>query len=363
MREKRIVGVNVSAEPCKYVNTEKGCSYGVDCIYRHPGDLDRSALEKKAPVQPIPKKEEDTSPKPSTPLRKWNVVQPATIRIGTDDQFPSLSSLSSAEKEEQDRKLYNNPEIKAIFALHKEGEDDEEAEEVNEEGEEAGEAEEVNEEAGEAEEVKEEAEEVKEEAEEAEEVKEEAGEVEEVNEEAGEAEVPLSQHEHTQTTGSHIHVNSYSLVDSQPSEVSNENEGEWIDSTSLSSFYDNSFSSKKEEDDSLDHSQYAACCTGDYAMQNVLLQMNLQLVSYDNKHITNLRIFTRRCRDCFAICKDETKLFCSECGHPSLAKVPVYVMKGGIVRVGMPYESKSLRGTKVSFIDGSFIIVFNRKEC
>ena len=336
MREKRIVGVNVSAEPCKYVNTEKGCSYGVDCIYRHPGDLDRSALEKKAPVQPIPKKEEDTSPKPSTPLRKWNVVQPATIRIGTDDQFPSLSSLSSAEKEEQDRKLYNNPEIKAIFALHKEGEDDEEAEEVNEEGEEAGEAEEVKEEAGEAEEVK---------------------------EEAGEAEVPLSQPEYTQTTGSHIHVNSYSLVDSQPSEVSNENEGEWIDSTSLSSFYDNSFSSKKEEEDSLDRSQYAACCTGDYAMQNVLLQMNLQLVSYDNKHITNLRIFTRRCRDCFAICKDETKLFCSECGHPSLAKVPVYVMKGGIVRVGMPYESKSLRGTKVSFIDGSFIIVFNRKEC
>ena len=121
--------------------------------------------------------------------------------------------------------------------------------------------------------------------------------------------------------------------------------------------------SKEEEDDSLDRSQYAACCTGDYAMQNVLLQMNLQLVSYDNKHITNLRIFTRRCRDCFAICKDETKLFCSECGHPSLAKVPVYVMKGGIVRVGMPYESKSLRGTKVSFIDGSFIIVFNRKEC
>ena len=343
MREKRIVGVNVSAEPCKYVNTEKGCSYGVDCIYRHPGDLDRSALEKKAPVQPIPKKEEDTSPKPSTPLRKWNVVQPATIRIGTDDQFPSLSSLSSAEKEEQDRKLYNNPEIKAIFALHKEGEDDEEAEEVNEE---AGEVNEEGKEAGEAEEVKKE-----------------AGEAEEVKEEAGEVEIPLSQPEHTQTTGSHIHVNSYSLVDSQPSEVSNENEGERIDSTSLSSFYDNSFSSKKEEDDSLDRSQYAACCTGDYAMQNVLLQMNLQLVSYDNKHITNLRIFTRRCKDCFAICKDETKLFCSECGHPSLAKVPVYVMKGGIVRVGMPYESKSLRGTKVSFIDGSFIIVFNRKEC
>ena len=42
-------------------------------------------------------------------------------------------------------------------------------------------------------------------------------------------------------------------------------------------------------------------------------------------------------------------LFCPECGHPSLAKVPVYVMKGGIVRVGMPYESKSLRGTKVYF--------------
>ena len=336
MREKRIVGVNVSAEPCKYVNTEKGCSYGVDCIYRHPGDLDRSALEKKAPVQPIPKKEEDTSPKHSTPLRKWNVVQPATIRIGTDDQFPSLSSLSSAEKEEQDRKLYNNPEIKAIFALHKEGEEEvEEVEEVEE----------------------------AEEAEEAEETVEEANEEAEGEEATEEPEITLTPVESAAATGSHVHVNSYSLVDSQATEGTDENEGEWIDSTSLSSFYDNSFSSKKEEDDSLDRSQYAACCTGDYAMQNVLLQMNLQLVSYDNKHITNLRIFTRRCKDCFAICKDETKLFCSECGHPSLAKVPVYVMKGGIVRVGMPYESKSLRGTKVSFIDGSFIIVFNRKEC
>lgn len=331
MREKRIVGVNVSAEPCKYINTEKGCTYGVDCLYRHPGDLERSALENKTPVQPIPKKEEDASPKPATPLRKWNVVQPAAIRIGTDDQFPSLSSLSSAEKEEQDRKLYNNPEIKAIFALHKEG--DEEAEEA--------EGEEEVEEAEEAEESKEGEAEANEEA------------VEEANEEAEEAteepEITLTPVELAAATGSHVHVNSYSLVDSQATEGTDENEGEWIDSSSLSSFYDNSFSSKKEEEDTIDRSHYAACCTGDYAMQNVLLQMNLQLVSYDNKHITNLRIFTRRCRDCFAICKDETKLFCPECGHPSLAKVPVYVMKGGIVRVGMPYESKSLRGTKVCF--------------
>lgn len=315
MREKRIVGVNVSAEPCKYINTEKGCTYGVDCLYRHPGDLERSALENKTPVQPIPKKEEDASPKPATPLRKWNVVQPAAIRIGTDDQFPSLSSLSSAEKEEQDRKLYNNPEIKAIFALHKEGEEEvEEAEESKEEDAE----EEANEEA----------------------------EGEEATEEPA---ITLTPVEPAAATGSHVHVNSYSLVDSQATEGTDENEGEWIDSSSLSSFYDNSFSSKKEEEDTIDRSHYAACCTGDYAMQNVLLQMNLQLVSYDNKHITNLRIFTRRCRDCFAICKDETKLFCPECGHPSLAKVPVYVMKGGIVRVGMPYESKSLRGTKVYF--------------
>lgn len=65
------------------------------------------------------------------------------------------------------------------------------------------------------------------------------------------------------------------------------------------SFEKNLYSDAPEEQEDADRSQYAACCTGDYSMQNVILQMNMQLVSYDNHRITRMRIYTRRCKDCF----------------------------------------------------------------
>ena len=49
-----------------------------------------------------------------------------------------------------------------------------------------------------------------------------------------------------------------------------------------------------------------------------------------------------------SVCKDDTKLFCPDCGHPSLARVPVFINKGGVVRIGDAPASRSLRGTKYS---------------
>lgn len=68
---------------------------------------------------------------------------------------------------------------------------------------------------------------------------------------------------------------------------------------SRSSFEANLHTDIPHENEDEDRSQYAACCTGDFAMQNVILQMNMQLVSYDNRRITRMRIYTRRCKDCF----------------------------------------------------------------
>ena len=48
------------------------------------------------------------------------------------------------------------------------------------------------------------------------------------------------------------------------------------------------------------------------------------------------------------MCNDDTKLFCQDCGHPSLVRVPVFIKKGGIVRIGDAYETRNLRGTKYS---------------
>lgn len=68
--------------------------------------------------------------------------------------------------------------------------------------------------------------------------------------------------------------------------------GEWIDSASLSSFYSNQQTASAEEPEE-DLSHCVACCTGDYSVQNVLLQMNFRVLSYDNKRITQLRVYTR----------------------------------------------------------------------
>ena len=43
--------------------------------------------------------------------------------------------------------------------------------------------------------------------------------------------------------------------------------------------------------------------TGDYAMQNVALQMGLRLVAPDGKRIWQTRRWALRCSACFQICK------------------------------------------------------------
>ena len=43
--------------------------------------------------------------------------------------------------------------------------------------------------------------------------------------------------------------------------------------------------------------------TGDYAMQNVVLQMGLRLVAPDGKRIWQTRRWALRCTACFQICK------------------------------------------------------------
>lgn len=64
-----------------------------------------------------------------------------------------------------------------------------------------------------------------------------------------------------------------------------------------------------------------ATITGDFAMQNVLLQMNLNLLSPTLNRIRNIKTFVLRCHACFNIVKDTTKQFCPRCGKPTLTRV------------------------------------------
>ncbi|GAO15372.1 uncharacterized protein UV8b_07068 [Ustilaginoidea virens] len=65
----------------------------------------------------------------------------------------------------------------------------------------------------------------------------------------------------------------------------------------------------------------AAILTSDYAMQNVALRINLNLVTPSFSRITHLKNWVLRCHGCFAITKDADKQFCPKCGQPTLTRV------------------------------------------
>ncbi|OJJ08055.1 hypothetical protein ASPVEDRAFT_47255 [Aspergillus versicolor CBS 583.65] len=65
-----------------------------------------------------------------------------------------------------------------------------------------------------------------------------------------------------------------------------------------------------------------ATMTTDFACQNVLLQMNLNLLSTTTlQRIKHLKSFVKRCHACFSITKDMNKQFCPRCGGDTLTRV------------------------------------------
>ena len=61
--------------------------------------------------------------------------------------------------------------------------------------------------------------------------------------------------------------------------------------------------------------------SGDFAMQNVCLQIGLNLLSPSLQRVRNIRTYILRCHACFAKERDTSKQFCSRCGKPTLTRV------------------------------------------
>jgi RNA-binding protein NOB1 len=64
-----------------------------------------------------------------------------------------------------------------------------------------------------------------------------------------------------------------------------------------------------------------ATLTSDFAMQNVLLQMNLNLLSPSLTRVKYLKTYVLRCHACFTTSRDLSKQFCARCGQPALTRV------------------------------------------
>ncbi|KAF2269369.1 hypothetical protein CC78DRAFT_539922 [Lojkania enalia] len=92
-----------------------------------------------------------------------------------------------------------------------------------------------------------------------------------------------------------------------------------------------------------------ATMTTDFAMQNVLLQMNLHLLSPSLQRIRILRTFVLRCHACFLVTKDMSKQFCPRCGQPTLNRISCTTNANGEFKLHLSKNHQwNNRGNKYS---------------
>ncbi|KAM9410812.1 RNA-binding protein NOB1 [Pholidichthys leucotaenia] len=84
------------------------------------------------------------------------------------------------------------------------------------------------------------------------------------------------------------------------------------------------------------------CLTTDFAMQNVLIQMGLHVLSANGMVIKQARNHILRCHACFRTTCDMSKVFCPHCGNQTLKKVAVTVNEDGNVHMHFSRNPKVL---------------------
>ncbi|XP_046550595.1 RNA-binding protein NOB1-like [Haliotis rubra] len=91
------------------------------------------------------------------------------------------------------------------------------------------------------------------------------------------------------------------------------------------------------------------CLTTDFAMQNVLIQMGLNVVSVDGMLIKKAKSYVLRCFACFKVTSKMEKLFCPHCGNHTLKRIAMTVQDDGTIKYFFSRRKKlSSRGLKYS---------------
>lgn len=88
-----------------------------------------------------------------------------------------------------------------------------------------------------------------------------------------------------------------------------------------------------------------ACATGDYSVQNVLLQMGLMPLTFDGFAVRSVKVWGLVCRACFTFTRDTSKMFCPKCGHSTVQRVPITVGADGEPKVHDGRRRRNLKGT------------------
>ncbi|XP_040015434.1 RNA-binding protein NOB1 [Xiphias gladius] len=92
------------------------------------------------------------------------------------------------------------------------------------------------------------------------------------------------------------------------------------------------------------------CLTTDFAMQNVLIQIGLHILSVNGMVIKQARNYILRCHACFKTTTNMNKEFCPHCGNKTLKKLAVTVRDDGSMQMHFSKNPKVLnpRGLRYS---------------
>ncbi|CAG2178525.1 unnamed protein product, partial [Oppiella nova] len=104
-------------------------------------------------------------------------------------------------------------------------------------------------------------------------------------------------------------------------------------------------------DDEVEEVVSVGCLTGDYAMQNVLLQMGLKVINIkDGLRIRSTKQFVLRCFACLKISTKTCNDFCHNCGNfKTLKRVALTVRDDGTKEVHINFKKPiNIRGTRYS---------------
>ncbi|CAI5646373.1 unnamed protein product [Oreochromis niloticus] len=84
------------------------------------------------------------------------------------------------------------------------------------------------------------------------------------------------------------------------------------------------------------------CLTTDFAMQNVLIQIGLHVLSVNGMLIKQARNYILRCHACFKTTSDMNRAFCPHCGNRTLKKLAVTVNEDGSMQMHFSKNPKVL---------------------
>jgi len=131
------------------------------------------------------------------------------------------------------------------------------------------------------------------------------------------------------------------IVDEEDSEDDEDDDDDWITPDNIKEIDDGDALEEEKEDK-------VACLTIDFAMQNVLLKMDLGRVGLEGRKISQIRKYVFRCIGCKFIDKTASKVFCPSCGHRTMRRVACEVQPDGTLKLFLAKNPKVLssRGTK-----------------